>query len=361
MDPRIGKLLRMLRYKRPHGSRTELEFTARFIATLPGAQADEFGNYHVRIGVHPKTLFSAHIDTMHRDSGYQNFLFDEDLGIISCATKTQGCLGTDNASGMLALMELIEYEVPGHYIFHRGEERGRLGSKWLAKEIPSFFEQFHRAIAFDRKADCSIITKQCGRTCCSLLFYDDLSQAFADASSPDDRLDLADDPTGSYTDTASYMDLIPECTNISIGYNNEHTSSEFQDTDYLVKLLEAIPLIVWDSLPTARDPKYVPPYIPPTNVYPYRARQQQQRGVYSDDYYDYYDSRFDFEPPPRGPSHTPALLAAPITAVTEPTWSDLYNLATDCPDTVADLLQILDLNTLDIMEARANSIHKRKH
>jgi hypothetical protein len=45
--------------------------------------------------------------------------------------------------------------------------------------------------------------------------------------------------------------MIPECTNISVGYNFEHTA-ETQNITYLDRLAKASVNVDWSSLPTAR-------------------------------------------------------------------------------------------------------------
>jgi hypothetical protein len=60
------------------------------------------------------------------------------------------------------------------------------------------------------------------------------------------------DPTGVFTDSANFMELIPECTNISVGYFNEHTYKEALNIDFLEKLADACLKVNWTSLPVAR-------------------------------------------------------------------------------------------------------------
>jgi hypothetical protein len=62
------------------------------------------------------------------------------------------------------------------------------------------------------------------------------------------------DDTGVYTDTAEFVDIIPECTNISCGYNYEHSDREELDIVHLVTLANAVCNMDWDALPTDRDP-----------------------------------------------------------------------------------------------------------
>ena len=69
----------------------------------------------------------------------------------------------------------------------------------------------------------------------------------------------APDDSGVYTDTAEFVDIIPECTNISAGYMHEHTTKESLNLQHLVDLMEQVVLIDWDALPTARDPSVKEP------------------------------------------------------------------------------------------------------
>jgi hypothetical protein len=62
------------------------------------------------------------------------------------------------------------------------------------------------------------------------------------------------DDTGVYTDTAEFVDVIPECTNISVGYMHEHSDKEELNIHHFVALADAVLTVPWDSLPTTRDP-----------------------------------------------------------------------------------------------------------
>jgi hypothetical protein len=64
------------------------------------------------------------------------------------------------------------------------------------------------------------------------------------------------DDTGIVTDSASFMGIIPECTNISVGYFNEHTFKERQNINFLEKLCKAASKIDWESLPTCPFDEY---------------------------------------------------------------------------------------------------------
>jgi hypothetical protein len=45
---------------------------------------------------------------------------------------------------------------------------------------------------------------------------------------------------GGLTDVRYYIDIIPECTNISIGYYHQHRRNEWVDTAYLKALRWAV-------------------------------------------------------------------------------------------------------------------------
>ena len=180
-------------------------------------------------------LFSCHIDTVHAaaDAAENPALFDPELKLYYKDDNTP--LGADDGAGVWLMLELIDAGVPGAYLFHRGEERGGIGSSQIADEYTELLAQFKFAIAFDRRGTTSVITHQGRGRCCS----DAFAQALADQLNQG-GLSLAPDDTGIYTDTAEYIRRIPECTNISVGYDCEHSAHEYLDGEYLLKLRAAL-------------------------------------------------------------------------------------------------------------------------
>ena len=247
-------ILKMLTYRRPAGSDTEKAFIEEFIAPFKPVVMSQ--NQVVVVPGDPFTLFSCHTDTVHREGGMQPVIYD---AAMRCAYKDDGePLGGDNTAGVWILLEMIRAGVPGTYLFHYGEEKGCIGSGQLADDEPAFLKQFKRAIAFDRRGTTSVITHQMHTRCCSHIF----GQALADRLCNGYTID----PTGLYTDTAQYTHLIPECTNVSVGYGHEHTKEEFLDVEHLELLRDVAIAIDWSTLPTervcvesagsARRPKY---------------------------------------------------------------------------------------------------------
>lgn len=251
--PVLSELLDMLTYCRPMGSTTERAFINRYIACLPGAECDPFGNWHVRIG-ESRILWSSHTDTVHWDDGRQTIAFNELTGVAKLSRKSRKrsqCLGADCTAGVWIMRQMILRGVSGHYVFHYGEERGGHGSSNLAHYRKSWLrESFDYAIAFDRKADCSIITEQAGGRCASDLFALSLSEELVRVS--DVRLQA--DEWGVFTDTASYAEIIPECSNLSIGFRDEHTRRETLDCFYALRLLDAMCAIDLSAFIVDRDP-----------------------------------------------------------------------------------------------------------
>lgn len=242
--------------RRPHKSRAVLAFTEWLQAVLPDhlrerAFTDDVGNLHVdaRTDIAHRTLFVAHVDTVHRTEGMNKFTVTKEA--IRAALPGE-CLGADDGAGVAMLMHMIWGGIPGYYVFTQGEECGGIGAKHLADVFDDLLTQFDRAIAFDRKGLDSVITHQGWGRCCS----DEFAQALSTALCTDDMWFTPDD-TGVYTDTAEFVTLIPECTNISIGYDGAHSERESLDLLFFNELADQVMLVDWDALPTERDPKVI--------------------------------------------------------------------------------------------------------
>ena len=247
-------LHRALSLMRPHKTTGSIMFTEWLIDRLPEGLRDEAwqdtaGNVHVDNRTHDsghRTLFVAHVDTVHRTVGANKIRKTKSVWYADGAA-----LGADDGVGCALLMHMLHAAVPGYYVFTQGEECGGIGAKHLAKEYPLLLAEFDRAIAFDRRGTDSVITHQGYGRCCSDAFGEALA---AELNDTDDDLMYSPDDTGVYTDTAEFVDMIPECTNVSCGYNYEHSDREQLDMIHFDKLAKAVLLIDWDALVTGRDP-----------------------------------------------------------------------------------------------------------
>jgi hypothetical protein len=250
-------LARALSAKRPHNTVAVSAFTEWLFNNLPPVlkgftSVDGAGNLHVDNRIHnSKTLFIAHVDTVHREVGANKIRKTASMWYADGAP-----LGADDGAGCAMLMHLLHADVKGYYIFSQGEECGGIGAKFLESTHKSLLSQFDRAIAFDRRGTDSVISHQGWGRCAS----DTFCQALADALNlHDENLMYAPDDTGVYTDTAEFVDIIPECTNISVGYDHEHSQQESLNIAHFALLAHSVLQVEWDKLPVDRDPT-VPEY-----------------------------------------------------------------------------------------------------
>lgn len=256
----------MLTYCRPHGSAAEQEFIQAFIQPLPGAYKDIFGNWHVRVEDAP-VLWSCHTDTVHWREGRQDVKIKRGHIVLASPKKAartttdakghkymwaeRDCLGADDAAGVFIMTEMIQAGVPGRYVFHFGEEVGGLGSSDLARCYADWLMECQYAIAFDRRGTTDVITHQGRGRCASDTFALALAKLL---NTGNKTFRYAPSNLGVYTDTAEYMGLIPECTNISVGYAHEHTEHESVNVQHILALVEVMKRIDVSALPVERDP-----------------------------------------------------------------------------------------------------------
>ena len=210
---------------------------------------DEYGNYHITIG-NSKSLFVSHLDVTAKQKLKVTKLNQKKDGKHFIKTDGFTILGADDKTGVVIMLNMIDNKVPGTYYFLIGEEVGTIGSGLLWKEQGEYLSSFDRCIGFDRKGYGSIINRQKGEYCCSDEFVNSLSKQFSN-----NGMDYKSDATGVSSDSALFMGIIPECTNLSVGYFNEHKYTEEQDMDYMVQLCDTVTKIDWENLPTVREPK----------------------------------------------------------------------------------------------------------
>lgn len=195
-------------------------------------------------------LFSSHYDSAHRGeqpTGYANKVSLSHDG--SHFRGVDACIGADDASGIFVMARMIEAGVPALYIFHASEEVGGIGSHYIADHTPEVLDGITHAIAFDRRGTRDIIWQQGGEDCAS----EGTAGVFAYLLNRH-GFEYQPDDGGSFTDTKLYRHLVPECFNVSVGYDNEHTSEETQDIQHLLKLADVCCELDWSALPVWRDP-----------------------------------------------------------------------------------------------------------
>ena len=235
-------LIDMTCHMRPAYSDAEKDFCKTYLQPVFG-EPDRHGNYIKVIGNRPDIAFTAHTDTVHVTDGIQSLLVEDDF----LTTMTGSCLGADCTTGLWLMLGMIEAGVEGVYIAHAAEEIGGIGSAALVKDNPVWLDDLVACISFDRYGTESIITHQGGSRTAS----DEIAASLALAL---DMPFLKPDTGGTYTDSLEYAHIVPECSNISVGYYAQHSVRESQDLLFAEMLLERLIEADWDLLMIKRHP-----------------------------------------------------------------------------------------------------------
>lgn len=229
--------IRLTNYTCPHGQEEQ------YLRFLPkDIQKDRHGNYFYKIG-ESKSIFACHLDTVSNKRLKVNHIYDGKF----IKTDGKSILGADDKAGLTIILYMIHNRIPGLYYFFIGEEVGCVGSGKASKDV-EYFSKYKRIISFDRRDTHSIITHQSSKRSCSDAFAGELANQLNKSG-----MNMRKDDTGVYTDSAEFVSVIQECTNISVGYYSEHTMNERQDIEHLNKLCEAVIGVDWEKLPTVRN------------------------------------------------------------------------------------------------------------
>lgn len=256
----------LLSMQRPAGSANEvralseihLELLAEEYNTGPNKvtiQRIPTVGLEVTVGDKPTVMFTAHVDTVHHVSQTQE-VFTDEAGRCFAEFEGKPCvLGADDAAGVYLLCRLIKNNTKGLYVFFQSEECGGVGSyEYSTSMLPAEIKQ---CVSFDRRGYYDVITHQGCTRCCSDAYAESLCIQLNEAFNVEHLLGYMPSDDGVFTDSANFADLVPECTNLSVGYFKEHTTGEYLDLTFLTVLAECLCKIRWEELPIDRDPKVV--------------------------------------------------------------------------------------------------------
>jgi hypothetical protein len=229
----------------PHGTE---EAILKYIP-LPLIE-DNYGNYYLKVG-ESDTMFTSHFDSACKEHQKVKLLTFEKDGDIYMNSDGKTILSADDKAGVTVMLYMIENKIPGLYYFFIGEERGGIGSGKLAKDYHLYdhLKGINKCISFDRRNYYSVITHQGFSRCCSDVFAESLCSEFIKYG-----INSVPDDTGMFTDSANFTDDIPECTNISVGYFNEHNKDEYQNITFLEALCGVCVKVDWANLNVKRKP-----------------------------------------------------------------------------------------------------------
>lgn len=254
----LGRLAQLLLHPRGEPISTKAFMKAWFSEyTCLAPTVDKYGNFVLVVGDNPRptTMFTAHYDTVDNSKALatplnKKLLAWVDKGVIGLhpkATQAAGvkCLGADDGAGCEVLVCMAEAGVPGLYIWFADEEKGTIGSTGYLYDNIDVVDHLNTVVSFDRRGTTDIVTTQIGFECCSNEFVNSIKNGWLTNHTA---------ARGSYTDSATFMDKVSECTNISVGYALEHTATETLNIPYLDWLVGVALTITWDTLPTKRQP-----------------------------------------------------------------------------------------------------------
>lgn len=210
---------------------------------------------------------------MHSKDGMQLVSVAGD--VATTQDPDSSCLGADCTTGVWIILGMVDSGVPGVYVVFAAEESGCVGSRAMANDPPPWLvcpvsgeALIQACISFDRMGQESIITHQCGMRTSSDTFAVSLSQVLGMSC-------LRPDPTGVFTDSESFAHIIPECTNVSVGYLAQHTNAESQDLYFADQLLESLINADWGAILIGRDPaeSFYPDFYLEDDLIPNKGRK----------------------------------------------------------------------------------------
>lgn len=306
------------------------------------------------------TMFTSHTDTVHSKLG----TYELDIQYGMASVKGGGVLGADCGSGMYIMFRMIMAGKPGVYVFFAQEEMGRIGSEAYSlaalEELlfPSKIAtiasargdggkdegkitSIQRCISFDRKGYDNLITHQMGEPGLSRDFIDYFEQHFPLAYKADD--------TGSFTDSYTFFGQIPECTNLSVGYFDQHSQKESQDLEFLELLVDACIEFDWESLPTKRDPAEYVPWDNTAWYYGgYAAGASKSVRGYNHGGYGRLLSPIDDDDDPFDLGLT--------ASADRPIYKDIYEYVYDNPEIAAEVLEAYGISLRDLLDYERNGV-----
>lgn len=215
---------------------------------------DDYGNYFVLVGDSEQSdvAFTSHLDTVARHSSKAPDVGMTNGGVLFVKNPQEAdCLGADCGAGVYLMLEMLKRGVHGRYCFFLDEEVGCDGSRASAQDKSGFWAGVKAMISFDRRGD-GIITHQRYMRCCSDTFAKTLAERLGRTEQHLQK--------GVYTDSAEFVGIIPECTNVGVGYMHEHTPDEVLDLNILGQVLERVLQDdTFSHLPIERDPRVAEP------------------------------------------------------------------------------------------------------
>jgi hypothetical protein len=216
-------------------------------------EAEEKGYDFSNYVMHNGSLYGSDDDFDGWENTGLKYKFEDTIA------PSETILGADDKLGCYIMCRMMKEGISGLYVFHIGEENGGIGSTHLSENRVELFKTIDYCVAFDRKGYNDVIYRQSGGQCCSNQFASAVCDEMNNYLPPKEK--ASPSPNGSFTDSANYTHLISECTNLPVGYFDQHSSDERFDLEWLERY--AIPAYLnmpWTDLPVKRAPQKQIPY-----------------------------------------------------------------------------------------------------
>lgn len=201
-----------------------------------GFQQDQFGNWY-KVGQVP-VLITAHLDTVNKRPGPIQYQVRHNYVYASGDEP----LGADDRAGVALVLYMSTIRPDLSYALFIGEEVGMVGSRQAAQAYAQgqwVFQDLAAVVSLDRKGHTDIIITQAGAPCASIEFAKALQDQIPILTSLEH---------GVYTDSYAFVGLVPNATNLSVGYFNAHSPKESQDLAFLDRLGEYLIMADWNHL-----------------------------------------------------------------------------------------------------------------
>lgn len=246
-----------------------LEFLGPQITELYGKDNVDVNKDYIFARGDLPVLLVAHLDTVHKTIPRQIY-YDVEQGII----WSPDGIGGDDRCGVYGLLVISTYcrknfkKMPS-LLFTTKEEVGCIGAGIAANKVSdSFVSRINFAIELDRR----------GKNDC--VFYGCNNKEFRKMIESHDFVYA----NGSFSDIGKICPAWDIAgVNLSIGYDNEHTSSETVNVNWLISTIDRTIDIVLSS-PSL--PKYEYDGLYSTGGYKKPPKNHRQKSMYDDEYAD---------------------------------------------------------------------------
>ena len=193
---------------------------------------DAVGNIYVEPQKsHNKNIvLAAHMDKIHTNGHIDKLFYDQNNGQLFAKNKDkkQTSLGADDKNGIFCILEMYKRLKPDELpsvIFTVGEESGCVGSSQIDR---TFFDDKEYCIVIDRRNNHDLIYKG------SSTLYGIKTPPIFKMFNPQYNY-----TEGSISDANQFSAFV-DCMNVSCGYYNPHSSTEYTVVHELIETCDAV-------------------------------------------------------------------------------------------------------------------------